>query len=96
MANMDFLFNYNIFHTYLDISIRKTEQVKRILFVKNMQIWISFQSIYFFLVESFKGGYLDFSHLTPPPPTHTHTEIYMKKQCKSSLTKNHKITHKKI
>ena len=39
---------------------------------------------------SFKGGYLDFSHLTELK-TICITEIYMKKQYKSSIIKNHKI-----
>ena len=38
-----------------------------------------------------KGGYLDFSHLTELKNIYI-TEIYMKKQCKSSRIKNHKIT----
>ena len=37
-----------------------------------------------------KGGYLDFSHLTELKNICI-TEIYMKKQCKSSITKNYKI-----
>ena len=39
-----------------------------------------------------KGGYLDFSHLTELIYI---TEIYMKKQYKSSIIKNLKITKKK-
>ena len=42
---------------------------------------------------SFKGGYLDFSHLTEVKNMYI-TEIYMKKQHKSSITKNHKIEKK--
>ena len=38
-----------------------------------------------------KGGYLDFSHLTKLKNIYF-TEIYMKKQYKSSIIKNHKIT----
>ena len=38
----------------------------------------------------FKGGYLDFSHLTELNYVNI-TEIYMKTQYKSSITKNHKI-----
>ena len=41
----------------------------------------------------FKGGYLDFSHLTELKNIYT-TEIYMKKQYKSSITKNHKMKRK--
>ena len=37
-----------------------------------------------------KGGYLDFSHLTELENIYI-TEIYMKKQYKSSISKNHKI-----
>ena len=37
-----------------------------------------------------KGGYLDFSHLTELKNRYI-TEIYIKKQYKSSITKNHKI-----
>ena len=40
-----------------------------------------------------KGGYLDFSHLTELKYIYI-TEIYMKKQYKSSRIKNHKITKK--
>ena len=42
----------------------------------------------------FKGGYLDFSHLTELKKIYI-TEIYMKKQYKSSIIKNHKIKNKK-
>ena len=44
----------------------------------------------------FKGGYLDFSHLTELKNIYI-TEIYMKKkkQYKSSKIKNNKITEKK-
>ena len=38
-----------------------------------------------------KGGYLDFSHLAELKDINI-TEIYMKKQYKSSRIKNHKIT----
>ena len=41
-----------------------------------------------------KGGYLDFSHLTELKDIYI-IEIYMKKQYKSSIIKNHKITKKK-
>ena len=41
-----------------------------------------------------KGGYFDFSHLTELKNIYI-TEIYMKKQYKSSIIKNHKITNKK-
>ena len=44
---------------------------------------------------SLKGGYLDFSHLTELRKVYI-TEIYMKKQYKSSRIKNHKITKKKL
>ena len=43
------------------------------------------------LLHNFKGGYLDFSHLTELKNIYI-TEIYMKKQYKSSRIKNHKIT----
>ena len=46
-------------------------------------------------VHQFKGGYLDFSHLTELKKIYI-TEIYMKKQYKSSITKNHKIIQKKF
>ena len=42
-----------------------------------------------------KGGYLDFSHLTKFKNEYI-TAIYVKKQCKLSIFKNHKITLKKI
>ena len=39
-----------------------------------------------------KGGHLDFSHLTELKNIYIYiTEIYMKKQYKSSIIKNHKI-----
>ena len=41
----------------------------------------------------FKGGYLDCSHLTELENIYL-TEIYMKKQHKSSITKNNKIEQK--
>ena len=41
-----------------------------------------------------KGGHLDFSHLTELKNIYI-TEIYMKKQYKSSWIKNHRITKKK-
>ena len=40
-----------------------------------------------------KGGYLDFSHLNKLKNLYT-TEIYIKKQYKSSITQNHKINNK--
>ena len=43
--------------------------------------------------DPFKGDCLDFSHLTKLRNIYV-TEIYMKKQCKSSITKNHKIRKK--
>ena len=42
-----------------------------------------------------KGGYLDFSHLSELKNIYI-TEIYLKKEYKSSIIKNHKITNKKI
>ena len=39
----------------------------------------------------FKGGHLDFPHLTELKNVYI-TEIYMKKQYKTSIIKNHKIT----
>ena len=41
-----------------------------------------------------KGGYLDFSRFMELKYIYI-TEIYMKKQYKSSIIKNHKITKKK-
>ena len=41
----------------------------------------------------FKGGYLDFSHLTEWRKVYI-TEIYMKNQYKSSRKKYHKITER--
>ena len=41
-----------------------------------------------------KGGYLDFSHLTESKNIYI-TEIYVKKQYKSSRIKNPKFTKKK-
>ena len=46
-------------------------------------------------MKCLKGGYLDFSHLTELRSIYV-TEIYMKKQYKSLITKNNKITKKKI
>ena len=40
----------------------------------------------------FKGGYLDFSHL-PELKNMYITEIYLEKEYKSSIIKNHKITN---
>ena len=41
----------------------------------------------------FKGGYLDFLHLTELKKKYIYiTEIYIKKKYKSSIVKNHKIT----
>ena len=40
---------------------------------------------------AFKGGYLDFSRLIELKNMYI-TEIYMQKQCKSPIIKNHKIT----
>ena len=45
-------------------------------------------------VLAFIGGYLDFSHLNKLRNI-CNTEICMKKQYKSSITKNHKIKKKK-
>ena len=45
------------------------------------------------LRTSFKGGYLDFSHLTELK-NFCITEIYMKKQYKSSIINNHKTVKK--
>ena len=45
-------------------------------------------------IPNSKGGYLDFSHL-PELKNIYITEIYMKKEYKSSIIKNHKITIKK-
>ena len=50
-----------------------------------------FSKYYFFRVV--KGGYFDFSHLIKLKYLSI-TEIYMKKQYKSSRIKNHKITKK--
>ena len=48
-----------------------------------------------FLHKGFlKGGYLDFSYLTELKIYIYITEIYMKKQYKSSIIKNHQITNK--
>ena len=46
----------------------------------------------FLLHTCFKGGYLDFSHLTELKNIYIN-EIYMKKQYRSSRIKNHKITY---
>ena len=45
------------------------------------------------LTNCFKGGYLDFSHLTELKNIYI-TEIHMRKQYKSSKIKNKKITKK--
>ena len=47
-----------------------------------------------YLAYIFKGGYLDFSHLTELKNIYI-TEICMKKQDKSSIIKNHKKKKKK-
>ena len=47
-----------------------------------------------FFFSAIKGGYLDFSNVTKWKNIHS-TEIYMKKQYKSSWIKNHEITKKK-
>ena len=52
--------------------------------------------ILYHTIPSFKGGYLDFSHLTELKKKIHITEIYVKKQYKSSRIKNHKIRKKKI
>ena len=44
--------------------------------------------------NSFKGGYLNYSHLNKLKDIYI-TEIYMKKQYKSSIIKNHKIIRNK-
>ena len=44
-------------------------------------------------IPTFKGGYLNFSHLTELKNIYI-IDIYMKKQYKSSRFKNHKITKK--
>ena len=54
--------------------------------------YISHNKIFAWLLP--KGGYLDFSHLTELKNIYV-TEIYMKKQYKSSIIRNHKITKKK-
>ena len=41
-------------------------------------------------LDHFRGGYLDFSHLTKLEYIYI-SDMYMKKQYKSSITKNHKI-----
>ena len=43
--------------------------------------------------NNLKVGYLDFSHLPNSKNTYI-TEIYMKKEYKSSIIKNHEITNK--
>ena len=45
--------------------------------------------------EHVKGGYLDFSHL-PELKNIYITEIYVKKEYKSSIIKNHEITNKRF
>ena len=47
------------------------------------------------ILVTFKGGYLDFSLLTELEKIYI-AEIYIKKQYKSLITKNHKIKQKKI
>ena len=48
-------------------------------------------NIYRINLSNIKGGYLDFSHLTQLKDMYDISEIYIKKQYKSSITKNHKI-----
>ena len=52
-----------------------------------------FLLFYFFSNLTIKGGYLDFLHLTEFKKIYIN-EIYMKKQYKSSITKNNKIKEK--
>ena len=52
--------------------------------------WLCFTKGQKFGLFQIKGGYLDFSHLTELKNIYI-TEIYMKKQFKSIITKNHKI-----
>ena len=52
--------------------------------------YLTLSSIYTY----FKGGYLEFSHLTELENKYI-TEINMKKQYKLSIMKNRKITHTK-
>ena len=51
-------------------------------------------TVSFFTMKEFKGGYLDFSHLIELKTIYI-TDIHMKKQHKSSITKNHEIKKKK-
>ena len=46
-------------------------------------------------ITHLEGGYLDFSHLTELKNIYI-TEIHMKKQYKSSITKIHEIEQKQI
>ena len=63
--------------------------------VTNREMVQSKQFLYcYYYLSCFKGGYLDFSH--PPRLKNTYIkEIFMKKEYKSSIIKNHKITNKK-
>ena len=63
-------------------------------YTHNVQFLFVTLFVFGFLEEAFKGGYLDFSHFTELKNIYI-TEIYMKKQYKSSIIKNHKITNKK-
>ena len=65
------------------------------LFAKtfNLDLFPSSKEFSIFQKTAFKGGHLDFSHLTELRNIYI-TKIYMKKQCKSSIIKNHKITQK--
>ena len=62
---------------------------------KRLPIWISFYKIISGNLKhlTIKGGHLDFSHLTEFKNVYV-TEIFMKKQYKSSKIKNHEITEK--
>ena len=46
-------------------------------------------------IYKLKGGYLDFSHLIELKNTYI-TDIYMEKQYKSPIIKNHKITKENV
>ena len=59
----------------------------------NLIIFWSNLGTFGLLLVSVKGGYLEFCHLTELKNRYI-TEIYMKKQYKSSRFKNHKVTNK--
>ena len=80
-------------------SIRSYKTENRIVEIKNIfsnddKLFANYLDIEKHHSFHIKGGYLDLSHLPELKNTYI-TEIYMKKEYKSSIIKNHKIRNKK-